>query len=128
MDGRQNIILEINKTDVFENMKLYRDITPQLRERGYKILLDGLSFFNIAAIDFHGIDCDYAKLFWSSELRDLGSDVMANIVGKVKGSERPLWVLARCDTAESLRFARFCGIKMVQGRLADHMVKKNIPL
>ncbi len=126
-DRRSGVVLEINKTDVMENMRLYRELCPFLRSRGYRILLDGLSFLNVAALDFSGIECDFAKVFWSSEITSLTADELERITVKVRRKDQPLFVLARCDAAESLRFARAVGITMVQGRLVDHMVKKNIP-
>jgi EAL domain-containing protein (putative c-di-GMP-specific phosphodiesterase class I) len=127
VDARHNIILEINKTDVFENMRLYREIVPFLRDRGFRILLDGLSFLNVAAIDFDGIECDFAKVFWSTELSSLHQEVCARLVAKMSNRDKPRFLLARCDSANSLRFARSAGIRLVQGRLADHMVKRGIP-
>jgi len=126
-EARQGVVLEVNKTDVFENMRLFRELVPFLRERGYRILLDGLSFYNVAAIDFEGIDCDFAKIFWSGEAGTLSEDITERILSKVRKSEKPLFLLGRCDTAESIRFAKMAGIHLVQGRLVDHMVKKHIP-
>jgi len=124
---RRSTVLELNKTDVFENMRLYRELAPFLRQRGYSLLLDGLSFLNIAAIDFAGLPCDYAKLFWSGEAAHLDDDAARYIAQKIKKPDMPRFLLAHCDSAESLRFARSMGIDLVQGRLVDHMVKKGIP-
>lgn len=126
-ERRHSMVLEVNKTDVFENMRLYRELTPFLRQRGYRLLLDGLSFLNIAAIDFSGLFCDYAKLFWSGEAAHLDDDAAHYIAQKIKMPNMPKFLLAHCDSAESLRFARSIGIDLVQGRLVDHMVKKGIP-
>ena len=100
---------------------------PFLRRRGYKILLDGLSFENVAALDFDGIICDFAKIFWSGALAANDDVLNEKTRAKLKNRKNPLLVLARCDTAQSLRFAKEMGIKLVQGRLVDHMVKRSIP-
>jgi EAL domain-containing protein (putative c-di-GMP-specific phosphodiesterase class I) len=126
-EARQGVVLEVNKTDVFENMRLFRELVPFLRERGYRVLLDGLSFYNVAAIDFEGIDCDFVKIFWSGEAGTLSEDIAERILTKIRGSEKPVFLLGHCDTAESIRFARMAGIHLVQGRLVDHMIKKHIP-
>jgi hypothetical protein len=126
-ESRQGVILEINKTDIFENMSLYRELVPFLRDRGYRLLLDGVSVYNVEAIDFDGIDCDFVKIFWSAEAAALSEEEAKRIVGKLRARDNLKFLLGRCDSAESIRFARSSGIQLVQGRLADHMVKRNIP-
>jgi len=127
-ERRQGVILEINKTDIFENMRMFRELAPFLRERGYRILLDGLSFANVEAIDFDGIECDFAKVFWSGEAAAMSEASLARVTAKMTRPSKPRFILARCDAAESIRFAKTIGLKLVQGRLVDHMVKRNIPL
>ena len=125
---RSGIILEINKTDMFENMRLFNELTPYLRERGYRILLDGLSFLNLAAIDFRGVNCDFVKLMWSPQVSSLDEDTAKNIADKLRAKERHKFILAHCDSAESMRFARTMGFSMAQGRLIDHMVRRGVPI
>ncbi|HIJ61501.1 MAG TPA: EAL domain-containing protein [Rhodospirillaceae bacterium] len=127
IDFRQSVVLEINKTDLFENMRLFCELVPFLQRRGYKILLDGLSLQNVGALDFDGIRCDFAKIFWSADLAVMDPDQSARIRAKLNHRQSPLLVMGRCDTAESLRFAKEMGIVLVQGRLVDHMVKRSIP-
>lgn len=127
-ERRRKVILEITKTDVFENMRLYRELVPFLRQRGYRLLLDGLSFLNVAAIDFSGIDCDFAKIFWSGEAENLDQETLAFIGAKIRAPGAPRFVLARCDGAESVRVARSLGIDLAQGRLIDALVRRDIPL
>lgn len=127
IDFRQSVVLEINKTDLFENMRLYCELVPFLQRRGYKILLDGLTFQTVAAIDFDGIQCDFAKIFWSVDLISMEPGLATKVRAKLDHRRSPLLVMGRCDTAESIRFAKEMGIALVQGRLVDHMVKKDIP-
>ncbi len=126
-ERRNGVVLEVNKTDIFENQRQFHELVPFLRHRGYRILIDGLSFLNIGAIDFDGIPCDFVKVFWSAQAGNLNDELSERVLAKMRNRKSPLIVLARCDSAESIRFAKEMGIKMVQGRLVDHMVKKNIP-
>ena len=103
-------------------------IEVPLNVAGYRILLDGLSFLNVDAIDFNGIECDFAKVFWSSEAAALSEEQLGRITAKMSGSDKPRFILARCDAAESVRYAKTIGLQLVQGRLVDHMVKRGIPL
>lgn len=127
-EQRQNVIIEVNKTDMFESPRLWIKFVPSLREKGYKILLDSLHYEAVEFIDFNAISCDYAKMFWSGDIMKLSADRFAKLQDRVGRRSMPHFVLARCDTAEGLRFARAAGIHIVQGRLIDNMVKKNIPI
>lgn len=127
-EQRQNIIIEINKTDMFESPRHWVRFVPRLRERGYRVLLDSLHYEAVEFIDFDAIACDYAKMFWSAEIMKLTPDRFAQLQARVSRRNAPQFVLARCDTAEGLRFAKSAGIQVLQGRLIDNMVKKNIPL
>ncbi|HVI49700.1 MAG TPA: hypothetical protein VM661_00660 [Candidatus Sulfotelmatobacter sp.] len=127
-EHRQGVVLEINKTDYFEHSVLFAEVAPFLRGRGYRLLLDGLSLPNILGLDFEGLDFDFAKIFWSQNDCDaLTEKQLARITAKVKGQQKPLFILARCDSADAIRFAKSLGLRLMQGRLVDHMVKKNIP-
>ncbi len=66
-EQRQNVIIEINKTDMFESPRLWIKFVPALRDKGYKILLDSLHYEAVEFIDFNAISCDYAKMFWSAK-------------------------------------------------------------
>ncbi len=127
-EQRQNVIIEINKTDMIESPRHWLKHVPALREKGYKVLLDSLHFEAVEFIDFDAIACDYAKMFWSGDIMKLSQDRFARLQDRVGRRKTPQFVLARCDTAEGLRFARSAGISIVQGRLIDNMVKKNIPI
>lgn len=127
-EHRANIVIEINKTDMIDNMRIFRRLVPKLRERGYRVLLDGMNHDIIDLFDFDMIECDFAKIFWSTDILKLPPERMARLQIKCGRREPPHFMLARCDTADGLRFARTANIHFVQGRLADHMVKKNIPL
>ncbi|HEY1721132.1 MAG TPA: EAL domain-containing protein [Magnetospirillaceae bacterium] len=127
-EQRQNVIIEVNKTDMFESPRLWIKHVPALRDKGYKVLLDSLHYEAVEFIDFNAISCDYAKMFWSGDIMKMNADRFAKLQDRVGRRSMPQFVLARCDTAEGLRFARAAGIHIVQGRLIDNMVKKNIPI
>ncbi len=127
-EQRQNVIIEINKTDMFESPRHWIKHVPALRDKGYKVLLDSLHYEAVEFIDFNAISCDYAKMFWSGDIMKMNIDRLAKLQDRVGRRSMPQFVLARCDTAEGLRFARSAGINIVQGRLIDNMVKKNIPI
>ncbi len=125
---RQNLIFEVGISDVIDNQRSWRKLAPALRGRGYRLTLDGLNAEAVELFDFDLMEADFAKIFWTPEVLALPPDQLARIKQKAGRAQPPNFILARCDTAESVRFARATRIQFVQGRLVDHMVKKNIPM
>ena len=63
---RGKVILEINKSDLFEHLHLYRELLDFAHSREYRICLDGLDEFWVTQFDLDSLGCHYAKIFWSN--------------------------------------------------------------
>lgn len=125
-ERKSRIVIEIAKTDMFENMKLFKEVTASLRAVGYKVCLDGLDCHSTPHIDMTGLGLDYAKIFWSSDVAELDKKATRTLVQRIRSVPEVRFILGRCDTADSLRFAKSAGIDLAQGRLLDHMAKKRV--
>jgi len=120
---RSEVVLEINRTDFYEHMGEIQGLLPELRKKGFKLLLDGVSFLNLDAIDVGGLSFDFIKLFWTAETQSLTEKQLIRIGTKIKSNPQTLFILARCDTQDAVRYGQALGIHMVQGRQIDQMVK-----
>lgn len=128
-EHRAALILEINCFDFFDSTRLFKELSPFLKSRGYKLLLDAVNIHSIQHIDFAGMEFDLVKLFWGNELTKAPEPLVEAARAKIAQAPGNMtFVLSRCDNAESIRFARRFGIQRLQGRLVDQMVKKQIPL
>jgi len=91
-----------------------------VRERGYRLCLDGVSALTLPFIDRERLGLDLVKVFWSPDLADPahGAEVRSAVerVGKARV------ILARCDTEEAVRFGRECGVNLFQGRYIDRLL------
>ena len=125
---RANIIIEIHRNDLVANFALYKKLAPLLTAKGYCLCVDALEASLLPHLDLKGMHFHFAKVFWSGEVAAMSEDELARVTAKMTRRTRPRFILARCDAAESIRFAKSIGLKLVQGRLVDHMVKRNIPL
>jgi EAL domain-containing protein (putative c-di-GMP-specific phosphodiesterase class I) len=123
-ERKQRIVIEIAKADMFENMKLFKEVTASLRADGYKVCLDGLDCHSAQYVEMRGLGIDYAKMFWSDDVASLDKTAAKTLLRRIKSVPEVRFILARCDNAESLRFAKSAGIELAQGRLLDHMAKK----
>lgn len=125
-DFRGNIVLEVNKGDLIENLPLFYEVCEFAKERKYAIAIDGLNPFWVANFDFEYLDLAYAKIFWSSEMMEMDDQFKAFFLQRVREQENCRFILARCDSVTSLVFARQAGIRFVQGRAVDNILRKGV--
>lgn len=125
---RGNVVLEINKADVVENVSLYKEVIDFAASKGYKICIDGLNDFWVTHMDLEYMACDYAKIFWSDEMESLPPREYEAFVDRIKAQSNCRFVLARCGSVRGLMFAEKCGINLVQGRVVDNILRKGVLL
>jgi EAL domain-containing protein (putative c-di-GMP-specific phosphodiesterase class I) len=126
MELRGNVILEINKVDLVENIDTYHEVVEFAKTRGYPICIDGITPMWVAHMDLEYMACNYAKLFWTSELTDMSEDELEAFAAKIKAQENCRFILGRCSTVTGLLFAQKHGIDLVQGRMVDTILRKGM--
>lgn len=125
-DLRGNVILEINKTDLIENVSMYKEVVDFAATRGYKICIDGLNDFWVTHMDLEYMACDYAKIIWSPDMESMSEDEIDALQEKVRQQENCRYILARCGTVSGLIWAEKMGISLVQGRVIDNILRKGV--
>ncbi len=125
-DFRGNIVLEISKGDLIENQTLLSEVCDFSREKNYRISIDGLNPFLVANFDFEYLDVQYAKIFWSPELLEMDDQLKECFLARIAEQENCQFIMARCDSISSLVFAKQAGIKYVQGRAVDNILRKGV--
>ena len=126
LDFRGNIVLEISKSDLIENLPLFNEVCEFAKDRKYSISIDALNPFWITNFDFEYLDVQYAKIFWSSDMLDMDENFKRFFLQRVSEQEGCRFIMARCDSVSSLVFARQVGIKFVQGRAVDNILRKGV--
>jgi EAL domain-containing protein (putative c-di-GMP-specific phosphodiesterase class I) len=126
VDLRGNVILEINKADLMENIDTYKEVVDFARSRGYPICIDGITPMWVAHMDLEYMACNYAKMFWSNELMDMSEADQKIFAAKIKAQENCRFILGRCSTVTGLMFAQKHGIHLVQGRMVDTIIRKGV--
>lgn len=125
-DLRGNVILEINKTDLIENVSMYKEVVDFAATRGYKICIDGLNDFWVTHMDLEYMACDYAKIIWSPDMDSMSEEEIEALQEKVRQQENCRYILARCGTVSGLIWAEKMGISLVQGRVIDNILRKGV--
>lgn len=117
--NKQTIIVEVQMMDVFQNINDYKEARDELRKRGHKILLDGLSALSLQFIDLPLFDADMIKLIWSPTLKDSSQVINPKQLIQDFGPERV--VLARVDTEDGIQWGITAGVRAFQGHFIDAM-------
>ena len=68
--SRGSIVIEIEKVDIFNDIGSYIFARDFVRERGYRICLDGVTALTLPFIDRERLGIDLVKVFWSPDLGD----------------------------------------------------------
>ncbi len=71
LDFRGNIVLEISKSDLIENLTLFDEVCEFAKDRKYSISIDALNPFWVTNFDLEYLDVQYAKIFWSPYMLEM---------------------------------------------------------
>jgi hypothetical protein len=126
--ARGTIAIEFQPHDIFSDMGAYGFAHDFLREREYRICVDGLSFYTLRFINREQLGADYLKLHWAPDMADKSAEkrwqrIRALI--KEAGTERV--ILCRCDSEDAIRFGLESGMSLFQGRFVDQIVQRKRP-
>ncbi len=125
-DLRGNVVLEINKADLVENISMYKEVVDFASSRGYQICIDGLNDFWVTHMDLEYMAADYAKIFWSEEMDQMSPGELEAFQERIQQQENCRYILARCGSVAGLMFADKVGINLVQGRVVDNILRKGV--
>ena len=126
IDYRSNVVLEIGKGDLIENHRLFNEVAEFASDKKYRICLDALTPFWVTNLDIESLNCDYAKIFWSPDMLDMDDESRDAFADRIQAQRRCQFIMARCDTVSSIIFAQQSGIRLVQGRAVDNILRKGV--
>jgi EAL domain-containing protein (putative c-di-GMP-specific phosphodiesterase class I) len=119
------MIIELQQIDIFADPGRYFFAREFLRDRGYKLCLDGVKHLALPLIDREQLGVDFVKFEWGYGLvddhdgpRGAGLREAAARIGRER------LILCRCDSPEALRVGRAMGVTMYQGRYFDGLLRE----
>ncbi|HET6157843.1 MAG TPA: hypothetical protein VFE34_05830 [Dongiaceae bacterium] len=119
---RGSLAIELPALDVMNDPNEYLFARDFLKERGYKIVLDGVKYLNLPLIDRDWLGFDFVKITWTPSLYDDAGgqrgDALKAAVSRI-GRDRV--VLCRVDSEDALKAGEALGITLYQGRLIDSL-------
>ena len=123
--NRRTVVIEFQKIDVFGDFQAFLFARDFVRERGYRICLDGLDQFTLPIFDREALGLDLVKIFWSPGMADDPTGTqLSQMQDSVEALGRSRAVLCRCDSEEAVRFGQSLGITIFQGRFIDSLVQR----
>lgn len=126
IDFRGQVVLEVGKGDLIENLSLFNEVVEFAQDRRYQIAVDGLNPFWVTNFDLEYLNANYAKIFWSPDMLEMDPTFEKYFFDRIAEQDRCKFILARCDTVSSLVYAHKAGIKLVQGRAVDNILRKGV--
>lgn len=123
--GRNATIIEIQCADIVSEAKAYARARALLRERGYRICVDGVTPPALETVDQSCPGADFIKIHWDPELVDLAARARTETLLRPRGDHEPRLVITRVGTPDAVAFGQSLGIELFQGRYVDAFVKRD---
>jgi hypothetical protein len=122
--ARGTIMLELNVLDIFGDIGAYVYARDLVRERGYRVCIDGLTHLTATFIDRDKLGADMVKIYWSPDIAEdpAGNQAIA-LAQSVRSAGAARVVLCRCNDGRAVRAGLELGIAMFQGRQIDRMLQ-----
>ncbi|MEQ8667138.1 MAG: EAL domain-containing protein [Rhodospirillales bacterium] len=116
-------IIEFQVIDIFADMNTYKIARDHLRERGYKVLVDGLNPLAINFFDPAHMQSDFLKIAWGPEfVGDEQDEKVAEMRQIVAHAGKDGVILSRVDSQDAIRWGAALGITRFQGHFIDKLV------
>lgn len=120
---QKTVVFELHPMDVFRDVGAFMFARDFVRERGYRLCLDGLNHLTYPLIHRSQLGLDLEKIVWAADLGTGGQDRHRDRFRQAVRDAGPARViLCRCDGPESVEFGQELGITLYQGRYIDRLL------
>jgi hypothetical protein len=121
--ARGSIVIEIEKVDIFADIGAFIFARDFVRERSYRLCVDGMTRLTLPYVDRAGLGLDLVKLFWSTDMADgADADRQRDFLAALERVGKARVILARCDSEQAIQFGHAVGIKLFQGRHVEKLL------
>jgi EAL domain-containing protein (putative c-di-GMP-specific phosphodiesterase class I) len=124
---RNTIVIEMQKMDVFADIARFLFVREFLKDRGYRICLDGLTALSLPYVERQKLGFDLVKLHWTPQLRQQmeGKDG-DTLRAAIEASNPRRIVMMRCESDDAVELGHQVGISLFQGYYLDHLLSEKI--
>ena len=121
---KKRVVVEIHVSDVFFDPAAYMLTRDLLQHKGYRICIDGSDAFTFPQLDREILGFDLVKLGWGADISHASESVRRSLIEAVANCGSQRVVLCRSGNAKAVEQAKELGIKLLQGRYIDGLLKK----
>lgn len=116
------VVLELGCEDVYADLSAFYFARDFVRQRGYRVCLDGVNWRLLPFVAPDRLGVDLVKLPWTPDLpRILASAEGRAARATIDGGLHNRLILSRCGTEDAIRFGQEIGIALFQGRYLDSL-------
>jgi hypothetical protein len=126
MGGRGTIVIELQLVDIYADVSEFFFARDFLAEKGYRLCIDGITHHSLPLVDRAALGTDLVKIYWTQAFIDESPDETRRdkFQAAVERCGKARIILARCDSADAIRFGLDMGITMFQGRYVDSVMQE----
>ncbi|NNG03657.1 MAG: hypothetical protein HKM95_06090 [Inquilinus sp.] len=122
---RGRLVIELQAIDVLADMSAYLFAREYLRERRFKICIDGVTHLTLPFIDRGRLAADLLKLQWHPDMAaGLPDGAADDLAERVRAAGTAGVIMCRCDGPEALDFGYRLGVSVYQGRHIDALLAR----
>ncbi len=122
-DNASKVVIEFQVVDIFADMGAFAYARDSLKDRGYRVLIDGLTPLAVRFFDPCSLTADFVKIAWSPDIpAGLSDDMAMELRDMVDHAGRDSVILARVDGEDAVKWGLGVGINRFQGHFIDTLV------
>ena len=123
---KNKLVIEIQMLDAFSDVKAFIFARDFLRERGYKVCLDGISAAAFPLLDRDQMGVDLIKLIWNTDMQEsIRPRFFEKLQEKIARGRSYKVILTRCDDENAVSTGKSLGVDFFQGRHIDSLIREN---
>jgi hypothetical protein len=117
------MVFELQSIDVFGDMGSFMFARDFVRDRGYRLALDGLNHLIFPLFDRAALGFDFQKIHWSPDIvAEMQQKRRAALREAIQAVGPNRVVLCRCDSADAVTVGHGVGITLFQGSHIDALL------
>jgi EAL domain-containing protein (putative c-di-GMP-specific phosphodiesterase class I) len=122
---RSNLILEVQKDDIFTDLGAFLFAREFVQAKGYRVCLDGMTCEAMEMLDLERLGTDMVKLIWNPKMIDGGKDVHDHVRRLVEHTKPENVVMCRVDNREAIDYGQTVGINLFQGHHIENLLAED---